>query len=201
MKVILMSLSDNKYYDFPKVLTESFDPDLKRIRVDAFVTDGMDALIINPDGSINERMYDSNGNPITLGQKTEAQSIPVVLASDEVIPIIEEGTPDYLYNEISSVSSGVLTTIISFTANTASNSTRVKKVEVSGTNIGTYVVLINSTIVNKHRTYYAGGFNSIFDFTKGLPLVNGDVLTVTYLQNSGTIADVNAFIYVLEDPS
>jgi hypothetical protein len=48
-----MALSDNKDYDFPQVLKESFDPDEKRLRVDAIINDGVDALIINPDGSIN----------------------------------------------------------------------------------------------------------------------------------------------------
>jgi hypothetical protein len=34
-------------------IKESYDPALERIRVDALITDGMDALVINPDGSIN----------------------------------------------------------------------------------------------------------------------------------------------------
>ena len=36
-----------------QTLKESYDPDLNRLRVDALVTDGVDALIINPDGSVN----------------------------------------------------------------------------------------------------------------------------------------------------
>jgi hypothetical protein len=39
--------------DFPQVLKESYDPDLNRIKVEALVSDGVDALVINANGSIN----------------------------------------------------------------------------------------------------------------------------------------------------
>ena len=55
-----MALSDNKLYDFPKAITESFDPDEKRLRVDAIINDGVDALIINEDGSINANVIVEN---------------------------------------------------------------------------------------------------------------------------------------------
>lgn len=48
-----MALADNKDVDFPQAIKESFDPDLKRLRVEGIISDGVDALIINPDGSIN----------------------------------------------------------------------------------------------------------------------------------------------------
>ena len=46
-------LPDAELRDFPQVLKESYDPETNRIKVEAIVSDGVDALIINPDGSIN----------------------------------------------------------------------------------------------------------------------------------------------------
>ncbi len=48
-----MPKPDSQNKDQAQVLKESYDPSLERIRVDALVTDGMDALVINNDGSIN----------------------------------------------------------------------------------------------------------------------------------------------------
>lgn len=44
---------DAKNKDFAQTLKESYDPALERLRVDALINDGVDALVINPDGSIN----------------------------------------------------------------------------------------------------------------------------------------------------
>lgn len=39
--------------DFPQVLKESYDPEENAIKVLATITDGVDAVVVNPDGSIN----------------------------------------------------------------------------------------------------------------------------------------------------
>lgn len=48
-------------------------------------------LSVNPDGSISERLLDSSGTSITVGQKAMIASVPVVIASDQVsaIPQVE----------------------------------------------------------------------------------------------------------------
>lgn len=43
----------SKDKDYTQGIKESYDPALERIRVDALITDGIDALLINSDGSIN----------------------------------------------------------------------------------------------------------------------------------------------------
>lgn len=48
-----MSIADQNNRDYPQTLKESYDPSLQRLRVDALINDGVDALVINPDGSIN----------------------------------------------------------------------------------------------------------------------------------------------------
>jgi hypothetical protein len=46
-------MSDPKDKDYTQAIKESYDPSLQRLRVDAIINDGVDALVINPDGSIN----------------------------------------------------------------------------------------------------------------------------------------------------
>lgn len=55
-----------------QVLKESYDKDLERIKVEALVSDGVDALIINPDGSINVNATVSASAP-PVGAATEAK--------------------------------------------------------------------------------------------------------------------------------
>lgn len=47
------NIDEAREKDFPQVLKESYDPIQQRLRVEALVTDGVDALLINPDGSVN----------------------------------------------------------------------------------------------------------------------------------------------------
>jgi hypothetical protein len=46
-------MSNPKDKDYTQAIKESYDPDLNRLRVDAIINDGVDALVINSDGSIN----------------------------------------------------------------------------------------------------------------------------------------------------
>lgn len=82
-----MALIDHKDKDFPQTLKESYDPDLQRLRVDALVTDGIDAMLVNPDGSINvvttiapgssfnDNLHDGVGNPITSSASSDSNRL------------------------------------------------------------------------------------------------------------------------------
>lgn len=213
--------------DYEQVIQRVFDEPNDRLRVDAEVTavisgpfevaiddttdsikigDGSGTYLdINPDGSISNRIKDSNGAAITLGQKTKAQSIPVVLPSDQPISVtfppdttvgtIESGTVSTAYNEVTSVATGVLTTIVSYVA---LGDSRMKFVELSGTNIATYTILINSVVINKKRTYY-GLMDGRFDFTKGYILALGDLVEIKVIHTQPSVGDFNAFILTLID--
>jgi len=56
--------------DFPQVLKESYDPSLERLRVDALITDGTDAMLVNADGSINTAVTSS---ALPTGAATEVK--------------------------------------------------------------------------------------------------------------------------------
>lgn len=213
--------------DASQIIQQSFDEQNDRLRVDAEVTavisgpfevaiddttdsikigDGSGTYLgINSDKSINVRILDSNGSAIILGQQTKAQSIPVVLPTDQdivatippdtIIGTIEAGTVDTAYNEVTSVVNGALTTIVSYMAVIT---TRLKAVEVTGTNIATYTVLVNGDVINKKRTYY-GNLDNDFQFSKGYHLNTSDVVSVQVLHTQPDPGNFSGFILVLKD--
>lgn len=57
---------------------------------------GTNEAVVNSDGSVNARRYDSSGNAITNGQKTMANSVPIVVASDQTTIPVSIGLPFFL---------------------------------------------------------------------------------------------------------
>lgn len=115
------------------------------------ITDGTNPLSINPDGSINVNISSSNiADGLTIN-----------------------------HNEISSVGSGVETTILTLAA--PLNGIRVLKVEVSGDLVALFRVKLDGTTLTNKRSWWTN-FNQTFnfeDFTNGLWLNSGQVLTIT----------------------
>lgn len=68
-------MTDGNNRDYPQVLKESYDQDLKRLRVDALINDGTDALVINADGSINDinlnKLIDVKFDDIAITSKND----------------------------------------------------------------------------------------------------------------------------------
>lgn len=61
----------SKDKDYTQGIKESYDPALERLRVDALINDGVDALVINSDGSINVNV--SGGGSLPAGAATAAK--------------------------------------------------------------------------------------------------------------------------------
>lgn len=162
--------------DYTQVIKSAYDDETGRLKVESLISDGIDALIINPDGSINV-------NVVTSG--------PTVPPTHSV----EAGIVDTIYNEITSVASGILTQIVTYSC---VQPTRVKFSEVTGTNIAEYTVLVNNLIINKKRTFW-GSLDSDFQFSKGLSLNLGDIVSVNVIHNQSTVGAFSAFILVLKD--
>lgn len=160
--------------DFPQAIKESYDPALNRLRVDALVTDGVDALVINADGSIN-----------------------VNIVSGSV------ASSDYrsYFNEVTSVASATPTTIQTYIVPVLKDAF-LQKIPVSGTNIATYEVLINAVVQDKMRTYFGDSLDGTFEFansaTDGYPLISGDIVLVRVTHNRPTVGDFNCRIQVVE---
>jgi len=126
-----------------------------------------DELAINPDGSINVNV---------------STSAP--------------GTPRNVYNEISAVPSGILTTITTYTVPLAT-SAMLDFVESSGTNIAEFSVEINSSVQAKKRTYYGSNLNTNFLFNK-LTLSAGDVVISRVRHLRPNLGDFESRIVVVE---
>jgi hypothetical protein len=108
---------------------------------------------------------------------------------------VEAGTVTNIYNEVLAVASGVLTTITSFTA---SQTTRLKQVDVSGENVASYEVLVNGNIVSKKRTYFGGMLNDTFFFDKGINFTSGQQVLVRVIHNRPTTSNFNANLIIIE---
>ena len=103
-----------------------------------------------------------------------------------------------IFNSITSVSSGISTLLQSYTV-PSGKTDLMQQIEVSGTNIAEYKVIINSDIVAKKRTYFGASLNTCFNFavgnTYGRKLESGDVLEI-YGNNLRTDnCDFDARIY------
>ena len=160
--------------DFPQTLKESYDPALERLRVDAIINDGVDALIINPDGSLNVNVVSS-----------EASS----------------GNYKSIFAEISSVASSIQTNIQTYVV-PLGKIAFLQKIDCAGTNIAKYEVLVNGIVQSRMYTYFGSALNDTFEFAdfseSGYPLTAGDSVTIRVEHFRPFIGDFNARIQVTE---
>lgn len=99
------------------------------------------------------------------------------------------------YNEIDSVVQGITESLLSYTASAA---VYLQKIEVSGTNIAQYELTVDGQTVDKKRTYFAGGLNSVFQFDSGLEISAGSEVIVYVVHDRPDNGDFNARIQLLE---
>lgn len=150
-------------------------------------------------------VYNDTGAGLTSGRAgavraTQYRALHVNLrdsggSEKSIFPSIETGVFDYAYNEITSVASSILTTISIYTA---SQDSRLKLIEVSGSNIADYKILYNASVIAKKRTYFGGSLNESFSFEKGFILLNGDTITVKVIHTRPFVGDFNSNIIVLK---
>lgn len=163
------------------------------IVLSTFTTIGpKNALDVNIAGGSLSLSIDAATDSISIGDGTDLLNIN----SDGSINVQEPGLVVNTYNAISSVASGVLTTLASFTATTDS---RLRQVTVSGNNIATYEVLVNGNVVSKKRTYFGENLNETFEFEKGLSFSSGQQVLVRVIHNRPTVGNFEANIIVIED--
>ncbi len=81
------------------------------------------------------------------------------------------------YSEISSVVSGVTSTLLSHVFGLLVQS-KIRSVSVAGDNIATYEMFIDSNLIEKKRTYFGGSLNENFDFSQGLSVGLGSTLEI-----------------------
>ena len=140
------------------------------------------------------------GIPATLGQTTMANSMPVVIASDQtplpVTLVSSSGVLKYQYNEVLSVAAAILTTITTYVAVL---NDYIQSSTFSGTNIAEYTILVNAVIIMKKRTEFTS-LNDTFVFTQdmnGYKLNVGDMVTIKVIHNRPFVGDFNNTLQIL----
>lgn len=120
-------------------------------------------LDINPDGSINVVVSDTGGL-----------------------------TTENIFNEISSVASGVSTTILSYL--TVAD-TKFQMADVSGTNIAMYTIFIDGVLQAKRYTYFQS-LSESFNFGDGVSVPSGKIIEIKVLHNRPDVGDFASNIVI-----
>lgn len=171
------------YLSEENILRDVHDTDNQSLRVSAFAIPppgGTEVIISDVDDSI--KIGDGSGTYLDINPDG---SINVSIASSGL-------TTKNLFNEIISIASGVTTNILSYTAIA---NTKLLKVDVGGTNIAAFEVLINGSLAAKKYTFYQN-LNEIFDFKDGLPVTSGQIILIRVTHNRPDVGDFNANILV-----
>lgn len=193
--------------DANQVIQQGYDEANKRHRVDALISATIsdvaikdsqgNELDVQPDGSINVNVINpidieisaADGDNIAISDGTNTLTVN----PDGTISVQVVGTNDPLnvYNEVTSVASSVLTTIITLIASADSI---INQIDVSGTNIAEYRVLVDAVIVKKTRTYFGGNLDYKLTFGEGLKLTTAQTLTVEVIHQRPMLGDFNSTI-------
>lgn len=164
------------------VLRDVHDAATQSLRVSAFAIappGGLEVLITDTEDSI--KVGDGSGTYLDINP-------------DGSINVIVEPSPyttKNYYNEVLSVASSVTTNILSYTA--VAN-TKLLKIDVAGTNIAMYEVLINGSVVAKKYTYFQN-LNEIFEFNN-LPVITGQIVLVRVTHYRPNVGDFDCNILV-----
>ncbi len=106
-----------------------------------------------------------------------------------------------LYNDINSVVKSVLTTVATFTA-PVGKTTYLQWCSAGGSNIATFQVEINGTIIDKRRTYFGAALTTDFEFKgsaeSGIELAVGDVVRIRAIHERPNVGDFEGRIQVLQ---
>lgn len=175
--------------DQQQILQRAFDESQDKLRVDASVS------VESITGEVVVDITAASGDNIAI--TNQDGSNPLGINSDGSINVnVVNGsvgiyTPVNTYNEANSVASGILTTIVT---QTMSINGRLICIEVSGSNIAEYTILVNGSKVSKVKTYFGSELNYYFDFKDGLLLNSGDIVLAQVLHNRPDLGDFNARI-------
>jgi len=161
-------------------------------------------LKINPDGSIdaNTEIDAADGDNIAIADATTGNKMTVNPDGSINVQIGTSASQlKSFYAEVTSVASATPTTVQTYTV-PGGVASYLQKITFSGTNIATYELLVNASVVDRKRTWFNGSLNEEFDlsdFSKdGLPLVSGDVVTVRVTHSRPDLGDFNSRLQVVE---
>lgn len=183
--------------DQQQVLQGSYDESTGRIRVDAELTStiipppGLEVAIHSIDDNIAIR--NTNNNDELLINHDGSIDVNILASTTHSVKS--------LFNSISSVSSGNLTTILSYTVPFGITD-YLSKIEASGDNIATFEVSINGVLNARQRTYFGADLNTHFSYSVdtllGYTLNSGDIVTVNVIHDRPDLGNFEARIVYAE---
>jgi hypothetical protein len=136
------------------------------------VSDGSHQLAINSDGSINANIVIS--------------PLPDTYVS--------------VFSDVTLVPSFVPTTVNSYVV-PVGKSGSLTKIDVSGTNIALYTIMVNGSTIDQRYTYFGSSLNEHFEFSAngqgGYPITAGDTVVVQVIHVRPTTGDFGARIQAL----
>lgn len=148
-----------------RITAQDNDPNPGNLHSSVRISDGLDDLAINPDGSINV-----------------------------VIPPGAGGIPVNEFSEVSSVLANVMTDVLTYTV-PALYSGILFRVEVGGNNVATYELTINSVVEARIRTWFGTPLTQVFEFSSGatgFQLFTGDIVKVRVIHTRPYVGDFEA---------
>jgi len=178
--------------------------------LDVRITDGIDTVAVNSDGSINVNpgnlVISHIDDSIRIGDGTNLITSTLAFGKQGLDVNIINPSAAALYpainvfNEINSVGANTLTTIASYTVLAGPNN-KLQKVSCSGENIAKFNIYYNGVLIDSKRTYFGGELNTTFNYTDeqnlGYPLVPGDLVEVRVFHTRPSTANFNARIQIL----
>lgn len=187
--------------DADQVIQQVYDETTQALR-----TSGI-AVLTPPPGGL-EVAISHLDDSIALGDGTNLLTsttvgsnigLDVNIINTSAIPVTITGAPGTSindFNEVTSVASGVLTTINTYTVPGGTTSF-LKRIAVSGTNIARYEVLIDGNLVDRAYTNFGTQLNAYFDLDD-TELTAGQVVLVRVLHDRPDVGDFNCRIQALE---
>jgi hypothetical protein len=130
------------------------------------------------------------------------REMPDVVISPSQLPLPVTNVPSATYttkvvfNAITSVASGIETTIVSYTV-PVGKKVLLHKSDMSGTNVSKFTMYLNGNPLSVQRVYYTE-FNAKMDFS-GLYLTGGDILVLKVIHNMSSLGDFEANIQIDEE--
>jgi hypothetical protein len=150
------------------------DPTAGDVHSSVRIGDGTNELVVNADGSFNVNVV--NETP----------------SSEKLILV---------YNEDPSVVTGVSSDLVTYTVPVGKKGLLIRAA-VSGENIATFTILVNSIIVGTRRTYFGGDLGTEFVYgtggSSGLELIAGDTVLIRVIHYRPATAPFEGEIQIIE---
>jgi hypothetical protein len=169
-------------------------------------------LLVNPDGSINANITTTGFGATPDSELIVGSEDGTTTGTRHVVKVNSDGSLAVslvqvtypivsVFNQITSVAINATTTILTYTVPVAVTD-HLLQIDVSGTNIATYDILINSSQYARKRTYFGGNLDATFSFGDSISsapsFVAGTIITINVTNFRPSLGNFEARIQLIE---